>query len=47
MKSDIKKRLRDNGFSYKQIDAFMIIYSKAIEDNIPFPFYYSFLKLKT
>jgi len=41
---DIKTRLEAHGFTKKQIESFMIVYNKAIELKIPYPFYYAILK---
>jgi hypothetical protein len=40
----IKERLVSHGFTSKQIERFMIVYSEAIELKIPYPYYYAILK---
>lgn len=40
-KIDIEQRLKDEGFTEKQIDCFFDFYKTAVSENIPYPYYYA------
>lgn len=44
--NEIKNALKLNGFSEKEIVNFLSFYNKAIEQNIPYPFFYAMTKLR-
>jgi len=45
--NDLNKSLAALGLNKKEIERFLIIYNRAVELRVPYPLYYSFLKLKT
>ena len=40
-KIDIEQRLKDEGFTEKQINSFFDFYKTAVSENIPYPYYYA------
>lgn len=44
--NDIKKSLIAQGFSNKYIERFINIYKRSLNLNIPYPLFYTFMKLK-
>lgn len=40
-KIDIEQRLKDEGFTDKQISQFFDSYKRAIDENILYPYYYA------
>lgn len=42
---EIKSSLKANGFSQKQIEKFVKYYEYAVDNNIPYPYFYAMTKL--
>jgi hypothetical protein len=42
---DIEQRLKDEGFTQKQIDKFFDSYKRAVKENIPYPYYYALVNV--
>lgn len=44
-KIDIEQRLKDEGFTDKQIENFFVFYKRAVDENILYPYYYALVNV--